>query len=141
MLQVLHELPSTFQERGQAVQALVEAGTQEPVAQWMALNLVRDGSGWKWRISAPDMEALILSFFQTDAWDVVESPPRGLEVHMVKAEESNVLGEAECTRNEEAGRLTDRVHLHRLPGGHWVNADSPDALASLVAESLSREER
>jgi pimeloyl-ACP methyl ester carboxylesterase len=29
-----------------------------------------------------------------------------------------------------------RVHLHRIAGGHWVNADNPDALLDLLIEWL-----
>ena len=37
---------------------------------------------------------------------------------------------------EEAGRRTGRAHLHRVAGGHWVNADNPDAMVGLLVEGL-----
>ena len=91
---------------------------------------------WGWRIDPSDMEALLRDFFKTDAWDVVERPPDALEVHVIKAEESSILDEGACRRVEAAGRATGRVWLHRVPGGHWLNQDNPDALVELLSETL-----
>ena len=102
----------------------------------MATNLEEGLGGWRWRIDPADMEAMLLDFFHVDLWFVVEDPPEKLQVRLVKAEESSVLGPAACRRVEEAERRTGRVHLHRIAGGHWVNADNPDALLSLLREKL-----
>jgi pimeloyl-ACP methyl ester carboxylesterase len=105
----------------------------------MATNLTREDDGrWRWRIDVEDMEALMRDFFEVDAWDVVEAPSEGLHVHLVKAEASSVLDEDACARAESAARTTGRVHLHRVEGGHWLNADNPDALVALLAEWLPR---
>jgi hypothetical protein len=105
----------------------------------MATNLVRQEDGrLRWRIDPEDMEALLRDFFRTDAWEVVEDPPSGLELHFVKAEASSVLDESACRRVESAGVRTGRVHLHRVRGGHWLNADNPEALVELLAAALPR---
>jgi len=136
MLRVLRSLPESFAERGEGALALERAGLAHPTAQWMATNLVADRQGsYRWRIDPDEMEALLRDFFATDLWDVVEDPPGELVLHFVKAEESSVLGEAVCTRIERAGK-DGRVHLHRVAGGHWLNADNPGALVSLLVENL-----
>ena len=139
MLQVLRRVPDTFADRDQAVGSLVEQGVLAPTAQWMVTNLVRGQDGrFRWRISIDDMEELLQDFFRSDAWDVVERPPDGLHVHFVKAEESSVLSEEACGRIDAAGARTGRVHLHRVQGGHWLNADNPDALVELLSVELPR---
>jgi esterase len=139
MLQVLRRVPDSFEDREAAVRALEEQGVAGPTAQWMTTNLVRGDHGrLRWRISIDDMEELLLDFFRTDAWDVVESPPQGLVLHFVKAEESSVLSEEACRRIGEAEKRTGRVHLHRVEGGHWLNADNPDALVALLSAELPR---
>lgn len=139
VLQVLRRVPASYEERAEGVRALESEGVSPEVARWMTTNLVRGpDQRWRWRIDPDDMEALLRDFFATDAWDVVEAPPPGLDVHVVKAEASSVLDDAAAGRVEDAGRRTARVHLHRVQGGHWLNADNPDALVGLLTERLAR---
>ena len=37
---------------------------------------------------------------------------------------------------EAAGRASGRVFLHRVPGGHWINTDNPDAVVQLLTDTL-----
>ncbi|MBW3534552.1 MAG: alpha/beta hydrolase [Gemmatimonadetes bacterium] len=137
MLAILRRNPGPFDARDGAVDALRGEGLPLPLARWMATNVEEEGGVYRWRIDADDMEALLRSFFAEDAWDVLEAPPEGVSVHVVKAEDSSVLDEAACERVEQAGRREGRVHLHRVSGGHWVNADNPDALHALLLEHLA----
>lgn len=137
MLQVLKDHPGPFPSREAAAVAVERAGFAPPVAAWMSTNVDRGADeAYRWRLDADLMEALLVDFFATDAWDVVESPPEGCHIHMVKARESSVLDEDACQRVEAAGEATGRVHLHRVDGGHWLNADNPDALQALLLEHM-----
>ncbi len=137
MLGVLRRVRGPFRRRADAVEALAKDGLSPPLAQWMATNLQSDEESlYRWRISPDDMEALLVSFFRTDAWEVVEAPRPGSSFHFVKAEESSVLTEQACRRIEAAGAASGRVHLHRVRGGHWLNADNPSALVELLASHL-----
>lgn len=137
VLEVLRNNPGPFLGRDHGVEALVADGVDRPVARWMATNLEEGVDGaFRWRIDPDDMEELLRDFFRVDAWDVVEDPPEGVEIHVVKAEDSGVLGEDACARIEAAGRETGRVRLHRIEGGHWLNADNPDGLVELLVAEL-----
>ena len=136
MLVAFRGLPGPFATREEGVAALQSAGVAEPTARWMATNLEQRQGGYVWRIDPTDMEALLRDFFALDLWSTVENSPPTLDLHIVKAEESSVLGPEACLRIEEAGNRTGRVHLHRVAGGHWVNADSPDALVALLVGAL-----
>ena len=136
MLEVLRGHPGPFASRDEAVEALRGAGLARPVALWMATNLEESNGEYRWRLDPDDMEALLRSFFAEDAWDVLESPPEGVEIHVVKAEASSVLDEEAGHRVERAGRRHGRAHLHSVPGGHWVNVEAPDALHDLLLEHL-----
>jgi hypothetical protein len=136
MLAALRALPGPFPTREAGVEGLMGQGVAEPTARWMATNLDEGPTGFAWRIDPNDMESLLRDFFRVDLWSVIESPPWGLAIHMVKAEESSVLGPEPCRRIEQAAESTGRVFLHRVAGGHWVNADSPDAIVTLLAENL-----
>jgi pimeloyl-ACP methyl ester carboxylesterase len=137
MLEVLRASPGPFATRAHALAAIEAGGFARPVAEWMSTNLDRAEDGaLRWRLDLDLMEALLLDFFREDAWDVVEDPPEGCEIHVVKATESSVLDEASCRRIEAAGTRTGRVRLHRVEGGHWLNADNPDALEHLLVEGM-----
>jgi hypothetical protein len=136
VLDALRRTPGPFPGREEGVAALQSAGVAEPIARWLGTNLVAGPDGHGWRIDADDMEALLRDFFRSDLWPVIEAPPARIEVHVVKAEESSALDEEACRRVEAAATRTGRVHLHRVAGGHWVNADNPDALLGLLEAAL-----
>jgi len=155
MFDVLRAHPGPFASRGAGLQALESEGVATPVARWLATNLVEENGtsdgraddaddadearskpAWRWRIDVEVMEALLRDFFDLDLWKVVEDPPAGAHVHVVKATESSVLSGESLERVEAAASSSDRVHLHRVEGGHWLNADNPDALVELLAREL-----
>ncbi|HKJ91785.1 MAG TPA: alpha/beta hydrolase [Longimicrobiales bacterium] len=134
MLGALRGVPNDYASRGDAVEALVGVGIKRPVAQWMVTNLEwRDGR-YRWRIDFDDMEALLRDFFDTDLWAVVEDPPAGVDLHFVRATKSSVM--AQCAARIRAAAERTRVRLHDVEGGHWLNADNPDALIDLLARHL-----
>lgn len=137
MLQLLRGMPDRFATREDLIGGLAAHGVDRGVAQWMATNLEADddGSGYRWRLDLDAIEQLLRSFFDEDAWDVVESPPHQLEVRLVKADDSGVLAGDVLARAERAAQH-DRVFLHRVDGGHWVNAENPAAVEALLAEHL-----
>src|SRR5690606_31032635 len=106
-----------------------------PIAQWMAMNLEPREGAYRWRLDFDGVEEMLRDYFRTDLWEVVESPPAGVEVHMVRATESDSLEGAE-ERIERAGRENGRTFLHRVEGGHWINADNPEAMLRLLVERL-----
>ncbi len=134
MLQALRGLPDRYESRAAGVAALEAEGFASPVAHWMGTNLELVDGVFTWRFSIDDMESLLDDFFRRDVWDVVEAPPAGLELHFVRASESDVLrsDELERIRNVPSGR----VHGHEIHGGHWLHQDNPDGLLDLVASSL-----
>lgn len=132
MLEMVRRLPARFKTREEAVAALVEAGYNVGVAQWMATNLSRGPDGFTWRIDFDAMERLLRDFFVTDLWPVVEDPAPH-ELHFVKASESSAISERALRRLEAAG---DRVHVHLRKGGHWIHAESPDVVTALLVKLL-----
>ena len=136
MLELLESLPRRFDDRDDLIALLMERGQPKMVAQWMATNLVSDNGDYRWRFDFDSVRELLVSFFETDAWDVVESPADGMEVHLVKAEDSSILSGRALERAEAAAASGDRTFVHRVAGGHWVNAQNPAALESLLVQML-----
>lgn len=139
MLEHLRKLPGPFESRDAGVDALQARGLALPVAQWMATNLTGDGdASYRWRFSLDSMEALLQDFARRDLWDLLESPPRETEIHLIRAEASRLLSGQSLARVEELAD-GERVFLHSVSGGHWVNADNPEALHTLLVEGLPAE--
>lgn len=136
MLEALRRVPATFPTRDAAVRAIEGEGFETGVAQWVSTNLASTDGEYRWRLDLDGIEALLRDFFRTDLWDVLEDPPGAAHIHVVKAIESSVLGEDACARIEQIGRRTGRVHLHRLAGGHWLNADNPEGVIELLVRWL-----
>lgn len=136
MLGLARAAPGPFATRRDAAHALELGGIAPAVAAWMASNVAwRDGT-YHWRLDFDLMESLLHDFFRLDYWHVLESPPPGLTVHVVRASESSLLGEEACRRIERAGRDNGQVHLHHVRGGHWIHTDNPEAVTALLAKEL-----
>ena len=135
MLEVIRNTPREFNSREELVQLLTGAGIATPTAQWMATNLENQNGVYKWRFEFGAIEELLRDFFEQDMWDVLESPG-DTEIHLVKAQESSVLSAAAVQRVQELSTKNGHVFLHIVPGGHWVNAENPEALLALMTKHL-----
>lgn len=139
MLTHVRSLPPAFAARADAIAGLEKLGWPTGVASWMATNLRYDDGEFRWTLDFDALETLLHSYFTTDLWHVIESPPPDLDIHVVKATQSNTVNEDACARISRAAEATGRVHLHRVEGSHWVHTDNPKALIALLADSLPRE--
>jgi esterase len=137
MIEVVKSLPDEFGSRAEAVAMLQEHGYQQGLAQWMAMNLEPQDDVYCWSLDWNAMESLLVDFFRTELWEVVESPPSGVELHFAKATRSDTLDGEAAERLERAGRESGQVFLHHLEGGHWINTDNPDAVVELLSANLS----
>ena len=136
MLRAVKALPPSFRAREDLVADLGRSGFDRRTAEWMATNLDRAESGYRWRLDFTALEALLRDFFRTDLWGVVEGLPPGVNLRVVRATRSDIIPEASVSRLEAIGRATGRVFVDHVQGGHWLNADSPDALTVLLAAQL-----
>jgi len=137
LLQTVTALPASFASRGELVERLRAGHVDQRTAQWMASNLESvSGDVYRWRLDLDAVQELLEDFFRRDLWSLVETPPGDVHLHFVKAEDSTTIDEEACRRILAAGQRHGRASLHRVAGGHWVNADDPDALLGLLVEHL-----
>lgn len=136
MIEAVRSLPSEFESRKDAVAGLEAQGYPTGIAQWMAMNLEPEDGVYRWRLDMNGVEEMLRDYFRTDVWETVESPPETLDLHIVKAEDSSAVNEADAERIEAAPAAGERLHLHRLDGGHWINVDNPEGVLALLTEHL-----
>ncbi len=136
MLAVVESLPDRFGTRAELVEALLARGVAVGVAHWMATNLTPVDGGFRWRLDFGVMRELLLDFFASDLWPLVETGNSSRPLHVVKAADSSTLDEDACARIERAHASHHMVFLHRIAGGHWVNADNADGVIDLLTRHL-----
>ena len=136
MLRAVEALPPVFRRREDFVAALERSGYDRRIGEWMATNLEPAERGYRWRLDVAALEALLRDFFRADLWSVVEQTPPGVELRVIRATRSSVIPEASVARLEAIGRATGRVFVDRVTGGHWLNADNPEAVTALLAARL-----
>ena len=134
---IVRSLPDEFDSRDELAHALQEHGYSRGVGHWLAMNLERtERDTFRWRLDWDGVEAMLRDYFRTDLWHVLDDPPAGVDVHVLKATDSDALEPDDVAHIEQAARRTGRVHLHRVQGGHWINTDNPDAVLDLLAREL-----
>ncbi len=137
LLALMRRNPGPFARRADAVAMLEASGLTTGVAQWVSTNLEPEPSGGlRWRPDLDAMEALMRDFFRTDLWEVLEDPPDAVRIEFLKADSSDVVPDEVAARIEAIGRRNGRVELHRMAGGHWLNADNPAAVEDLLTREL-----
>jgi esterase len=136
MIEAVRSLPPEFPSRKEAVAGIEAQGYSTPIAQWMAMNLEPVDGVYRWRLDFDGVEQMLRDYFRTDVWDWVESPPEGMEMHVVKATQSDAVDDEAAARIEAANERHGRTHLHRIEGGHWINTDNPEAVLRLLVERL-----
>ena len=138
MLERLESSPAEFPDRDAGIRWIMEGGFDEPTARWMATNLERVGEVFRWRLDAAGLRTLLDDFLATDAWSVLEDPPPGTEIHVVRARSSEMLSPADVERLGRIAARGEPVELHELDGGHWLHMDNPEGLLDLLSRRLSR---
>ena len=134
--EAVRSLPEEFPSRGALAEGLADFGHGKFLSSWLGMNLERQGDVLRWKLDWEGVEEMLRDYFTADVWEVVESPPEGVEVHVIRASRSSSLSDADAQRISAAGERTGRTLLHPVEGGHWINVDNPDAVLSLMVSRL-----
>jgi hypothetical protein len=137
MLRTVRALPPEFDSRTDVAAALVRGGFTPVVAQWMTSNLEQVGRRYRWRLDFNAIEELLDDASAADLWSVVATT-RATTLHFIKATDSDVLSPDALQRLHPAS-VTGGVSIHKLVGGHWIQADNPDGVVGLLTQHLPRD--
>jgi pimeloyl-ACP methyl ester carboxylesterase len=131
VLATLDKLPKQWKRRDDFTTALVDAGCDAGVASLLAMNLARDTLTLQFDLVA--LRAMLADYYARDVWRAIEEPGLPGEVEVVLASRGDAVPEPDRARYAAADA---NVHVHRVDGGHWLNADAPAALVELFASRL-----
>jgi esterase len=135
VLETIEALPKAFANKREFT-AAVEARHGRSLAQWLAMSTVEDGGRVRFALDLAEIRALLQSYFETDLWSVVESPPPGAAVHLVIGERSSSFSPADRERASRIAASEPRVTVDVLPTDHWVHVEDPDGLQRVLALRL-----
>jgi hypothetical protein len=138
VLQFVRTLPDRYDSRDALVAAMVAHGYAPGLGQWMAMNLERSDDGFRWRLDWEGVEEMLRDYHVTDVWGLIEMPAEGLDLHFIKAKQSNAISGEAVRRLGEAESNSGRVHLHEIDGSHWINVDNPAGVEGLLESHLNR---
>jgi esterase len=123
VLELLERLPRQFASRDAFVAAVVAAGFQPGLAQWLGMNIVHDDGAYCQRLDPAAMRSLLTSYYETDAWPQAEAVGAKF-----------VLGGASSAVSAESRARMRRPHV--LPdAGHWLHVDALAALVDIIASA------
>lgn len=138
VIELLATLPPRFADRAEFVAAVVARGMARGMAQWLAMSVTPDPAGGvRFGLDLTEMRALLESYFATDLWEVVESPPQGVRVHLMIGENSSSYSNADRARAIEIATRQQAVTVDFLKTGHWVHAEDPDGVVRLLLERIA----
>lgn len=134
LLSALYEIPVPLPDR-ETLTATLDRNGLDALAGWMSTNLRRGAAGgYVWRVDLEAIGEMLDDYWRQDLWPFVLNPPPGLDVHLVRAVNSDRWSPAEIARSENLGL---GGHLHLLEdAGHWLHVDNPHGLARLLARTL-----
>lgn len=138
VLHTLQSLPPSLPSRKWVVDHMIELGFSKPLSEWIGSNLKKEGEHVTWSFNLQGAIEMFNSYCSTSYWSFLEQPPKGLEIAIVQAENSDrwhppVLQKLESL-SKKGGGAEGKVSLHVLPNsGHWVHMDNPKGLLDIMA--------
>ncbi|KAJ7976149.1 alpha/beta hydrolase domain-containing protein 11 [Quillaja saponaria] len=143
VLQTLQSLPSEIPSRKWLVSHLVELGFSKSLSEWLGTNLKKAGEHETWAFDLDGAGLMFNSYWEKSYWTLLKNPPKGMEIAVVRAENSDRWDQDSIQRiktiasrgeNESMGQ----VSFYVLPNsGHWVHVDNPKGLLEIMAPKIA----
>ncbi|KAL5721203.1 hypothetical protein ACHQM5_013791 [Ranunculus cassubicifolius] len=120
------------------VDHMMKLGFSKSLSEWIGTNLKKSGDNQTWAFNLDGAVEMFNSYREKSYWNLLENPPEGLHISIVRAENSDrwapdVVQQLENLASKSEGKLAVPV----LPNsGHWVHVDNPNGLLDIIAPSI-----
>ncbi|WP_437733127.1 alpha/beta fold hydrolase [Sorangium sp. So ce1335] len=144
VLELLRAIPQPIASREAFLEAVQAAGFSRGIAEWLAMNVRREGDGFRIRLDLDVLNDLLTDYFARDLWHVLEDRPApaaaGAEarrIHVVLGGRSASISPASRARFEALPARAPWVSVHVLKAaGHWLHVDDPEGLFEAIRSAL-----
>ncbi|CAN0879477.1 hypothetical protein LINGRAHAP2_LOCUS13065 [Linum grandiflorum] len=144
ILQTLQSLPPTIPSRSWLVNHLLELGFSKSLSEWIGTSLKKSGEMETWAFNLDGVVQMFDSYRDTSYWSLLEHPPKGMDIGLVVAENSdlwepNVVERLESLAGRGRGEPSEgSFSLYTLPNsGHWIHVDNPKGLLEILAPRIA----
>ncbi|KAL2900162.1 Protein ABHD11 [Bienertia sinuspersici] len=143
VLETLQSLPSPISSRRWLVEHMMKLGFSKSLSEWLGTNLKKSNDHEVWTFNIEGAVQMFNSYREKDYWPLLEHPPKGMEISIVQAENSDrwdarVVQRLEVLSKKERDVPEGKFSLHVLPkAGHWVHVDNPKGLLEIVAPRIA----
>jgi esterase len=135
VIAALRQIPMPLPQRQDVVSAFTQRGFPQSIGQWMTTNLRQTSAGYQWLFELDAIDEMLRSYLATDVWPVLEAPPPGVQITVIRAERSRRWPPEVLARL--AAIQHGHTHLYMLPdAGHWLHVERTDALLALMNTAL-----
>jgi esterase len=136
VIRTIESLPPGFSSKMDFIRAFMAAGRSRTLAEWLAGSVEKENDHVRFMLDLEEIRALILDYFASDLWRVVEAPPDGMRVHLIIADQSDSYSPADRERALRIAASNSRVTADVLPGGHWLHVDNFEGLLGKLLEYI-----
>ncbi|KAI3801405.1 hypothetical protein L1987_29510 [Smallanthus sonchifolius] len=143
VLETLQTLPKTISSRKWLVDHLTNLGFSRSLSEWIGTNLKKSGEHYTWAFNLEGIIQMFDSYRKMDYWPLLEHPPKGIEIVIVRAENSDrwdphIIQKLDSVKNRACDESEGKLSVVVLPNsGHWVHVDNPKGLLEMVTPKMA----
>ncbi len=125
-----------FESREAFIEQVSAQGISRGVAQWLAMNLVREANAFRFGPNMAAIDALFADHREVDLWPELERM-RDVDVHLVIGEASTAFNSEDRSKAARVAASRSNVSIHRIArAGHWIHVDAPETLLDTLVEHI-----
>jgi len=124
--------PSSLASRAAAIEALAPVASEMAVRQFLAMNLLPEGGGWRINCSA-----LVENMTEFQGFPNLPAPPASLPTLFIAGSRSPYL---RAEHHAAARSWFPSAQFAAVEAGHWIHAEAPKPVADMLSSFLHSSE-
>ncbi|XP_023753644.1 uncharacterized protein LOC111902007 [Lactuca sativa] len=139
----LQTLPTPIQSQEWLVDHLMNLGFSKFLSEWISSSLKKFGEHMTFSFDIDGVIQMFESTRNSDYWSLLEEPPKGIEICVVRSEsrvtwDPDVVKRLESLASRESDESRGKVSVHVVPrSGHWIYKDEPKRLLEVMTPKIA----